>query len=230
VQHTWALLLALANNIPRDDRLVASGDWSSGTPLNTLLTGKTLAILGLGQLGSEVARMGVAFGMKVVAWSTNLTQASADAAAASHGFAAGTYSVVSRNQLFADADVLSVHLILSSRSRGLVTRADLGRMKPTALLINTARGPLIDEEALLDVLQGGAIRGAALDVFDIEPLPRDSRWRTTEWGADGCAQVILTPHTGYAFDDMLRFMWARTADNVGRIIGGHEPMWRLDTK
>lgn len=230
MQHTWALLLALANNVPRDDGLVAAGDWSSATPLNTLLAGRTLAILGLGQLGSEVARIGVAFGMKVIAWSENLTQAKADASAAAHGLPRGTYAVVSREQLFADADVLSVHLVLSSRTRGLVTAADLGRMKPTVLLINTARGPLIDEAALLDVLSRGAIRGAALDVFDIEPLPPQSPWRRTRWGTEGRAHVVLTPHTGYAFDDMLRFMWEHTADNVQRIIEGRDPLWRLDLK
>lgn len=230
VQHTWALLLALADNIVRDDALAKRGPWSSGVPLNTLLAGRTLGILGLGQLGGEVARIGVAFGMRVVAWSQNLSQARADAVAESHGGKPGTYEVVSRDELFSSADVLSIHLILSSRTRGLVTSADLGKMKPTALLVNTARGPIIDEQALLAALENGSIRGVALDVFDTEPLPPDSRWRTTEWGVDGRATVVLTPHTGYAFDDMLRWMWARTADNVARIVAGQEPLWRLDEK
>lgn len=166
--------------------------------------------------------------MRVIAWSANLTQERADAVAQSHGFAQGTYTVVSKHDLFSTSDVLSLHLILSSRSKGIVTAADLALMQATSFLINTSRGPLIDEPALLDILQKGAIRGAGIDVWDVEPLPQSSPWRTTKWGTAGRSIVIRTPHTGYAYDDMLRFMWEKTAENVARVVNGERPLWRLD--
>jgi glycerate dehydrogenase len=168
--------------------------------------------------------------MRIIAWSLNLTQEKADTAAKSAGLAPGTYTVVSREQLFAESDVLSIHLILSSRTRGLVTADDLRKMKPTALIVNTARGALVVEDDLLDALDKGLIAGAAIDVFEQEPLPANSRWRTTPWGTDGRGSVVLTPHSGYAFSDMLDAMWADTAVNVRRVLAGQEPLWRLDGK
>ncbi|RSH86298.1 uncharacterized protein EHS24_004539 [Apiotrichum porosum] len=231
VQHTWALILALADNIPRDHDLITRDavGWSTASPLNTYLTGKTLAVLGLGKLGRVVARIGLlAFGMDVIAWSANLTQEVADAAATDMGLGPGAFRYVSKDELFRRADVLSIHLVLSARSAGIVSAADLAKMKPSALLCNTSRGPLVDEAALLQVLERGDIRGAALDVFNVEPLPASSPWRTTRWGQDGRAQVILTPHTGYAFEEMMGWMWEHTAENLQRVVDGLEPKWRID--
>ncbi|KLU81371.1 hypothetical protein MAPG_00461 [Magnaporthiopsis poae ATCC 64411] len=133
-----------------------------------------------------------------------------------------TFRVVSREELFATADVLSVHLVLSDRTRGLVGAGDLARMKETALLVNTSRGPIVQERALLNVLEKGAIRGAALDVFDLEPLPLDSPWRTTEWGKDGRSQVLLTPHMGYVEKQTLDNWYEVQVENVQRWQKGQE--------
>jgi lactate dehydrogenase-like 2-hydroxyacid dehydrogenase len=163
--------------------------------------------VGLGRLGMAVARiMHLAFGMRVVAWSENLTQERADEKAREAGLAVEapgsgggekTFRVVSKEELFRTADVVSVHLVLSDRSRGGISRKDLELMKPSSIFVNTSRGPLVVEKDLLDVLEEGRIRAAALDVFDLEPLPLDSRWRTTKWGQGGRSQVLLTPHMGY---------------------------------
>jgi lactate dehydrogenase-like 2-hydroxyacid dehydrogenase len=165
------------------------------------LKGKVFGTVGLGRLGMAVARiMVVAFGMRVVAWSENLTQERADEKAREAGLAVEgpdgekTFRVVSKEELFRTADVVSVHLVLSDRSRGGIAARDLEMMKPTAIFVNTSRGPLVVEKDLLDVLEKGKIRAAALDVFELEPLPLDSRWRTTKWGQDGRSRVLLTPH------------------------------------
>ncbi|KAL5358779.1 hypothetical protein BJX96DRAFT_183334 [Aspergillus floccosus] len=185
VQHTWALILALARHVARDDAAVKRGGWQGS--LGMSLAGKTLGLVGLGKLGGQVARIAVqAFDMQVTAWSANLTQAAADAQAEALGLPAGSFRVASSKEaLFREADVVSVHYVLSERSRGVVGAPELAAMKPGALLVNTSRGPLVDEGALLDTLRRGGIRGAALDVFDPEPLPVDSPWRTTEWGCEG---------------------------------------------
>ena len=227
-QHTWALILALADNVPRDDHETRrAGRWLSSLPLNVGLAGKTLGLLGLGKLGSEVARIGHAFGMEVVAWSENLTQERADEAAAKVGLAAGVWRVVSKDELFSSADVLSVHVVLSDRTRGLIGEKELGRMKGSAMLVNTSRGPIIRQDALLHTLNDGKIRGAALDVFDLEPLPLDSPWRTTNWGEDGRSQVVVTPHSGYAFEDTMRTMWEGTIANLRRYLNGEEVIDKL---
>ncbi|KAL2855963.1 D-isomer specific 2-hydroxyacid dehydrogenase [Aspergillus pseudoustus] len=198
VQHTWALILALARHVPRDDAALKSGTYWQGS-LGVSLAGKTLGVVGLGKLGSAVAKIAIgAFSMKVIAWSANLTQEKADQAAEGSGLPKGSFRAVSeKREFFASADVVSLHNVLSERSRGTVGREELAAMKPTALLVNTSRGPLIDERALLDVLNAGGIQGAAIDVFDPEPLPLDSAWRTTAWGHDGRSEVILSPHMGY---------------------------------
>src|SRR5207302_1069336 len=144
-----------------------AGGWQSTVGIG--LHGKTLGLLGLGRLGSAVAKVGQAFGMETIAWSQNLTTERA----AEHGVTA-----VSKEDLFARSDILSVHLVLSDRSRGLVGVSELAAMKPDALLVNTARGPIVDEAALLDALRRKQIGGAALDVYDIEPLPSDHPLRT----------------------------------------------------
>ena len=142
------------------------------------------------------------FGMRILAWSSSLTQETADEKAEALGLPVEedgekVFKVVSKEELFKEADVLSVHYVLSDRSRGIVGAEDLKLLKRSALFVNTSRGPLVDEDALMDVLDKGAIRGAAIDVFAVEPLPLDSRWRTTNWGVDGRSNVLLTPHMGY---------------------------------
>jgi glycerate dehydrogenase len=228
VQHTWALILALVNNIPRDHALVPSGSWTHHLPLNTYIGGATLGLLGLGKLGSGVARIAsLAFGMRIIAWSENLTQPRADDAAVAAGLPPGTFKYVSKTELFEQSDIVSVHLILSDRTRGIVGKDELGKMKSTGFIVNTSRGPIIDENALLDTLNRGEIRGAALDVFDVEPLPLDSKWRTTPWGQQGRAEVVFTPHTGYSFEKHLEGMWNGTAENLQRIIRGEEVIRRM---
>ncbi|KAL2012463.1 hypothetical protein VTN00DRAFT_5181 [Thermoascus crustaceus] len=227
IQHTWALILGLARHIARDDAAVKAGGWQGSLAIG--LPGKTLALLGLGRLGTATARIAVlAFNMKVIAWSTNLTQDRADEAAKEAGLPAGSFEVVSsKTELFQRADILSVHYVLSPRSRGMVGRAELDAMKPTALLVNTSRGPIIDEAALLETLQAGRIQGAALDVFDTEPLPKDSPWRTTAWGHDGCSEVLLSPHMGYGEEEIMSRWYDEEAENVERWLDGQELRTRL---
>jgi phosphoglycerate dehydrogenase-like enzyme len=198
-EHCVALILSAARNIAQDDLSVKSGGWQTVPTMG--LKGKVFGTVGLGRLGMAVARiMVVAFGMRVVAWSENLTQERADEKAREAGLVVEgsdgekTFKVVSKEELFRTADVVSVHLVLSDRSRGGIKARDLEMMKPTAIFVNTSRGPLVVEKDLLDVLEKGKIRAAALDVFELEPLPLDSRWRTTKWGQDGRSRVLLTPH------------------------------------
>ena len=237
-QHAWAMILALARNIAADDRVVKTGGWQTG--IATGLTGKTLGVVGLGRLGAAVAKIGVqAWGMKVVCWSENLTQERADRMAQELGLPVSepamdgtaneekTFQVVSKEELFAEADVVTIHYVLSERSRHLVGEKELGLMKDSAMLVNTSRGPLVDEDVLLRVLEKGAIRGAAIDVFDIEPLPQDSAWRRLEWGRDGRSRVLLTPHMGYVEEGVMHAWYAETAENVERWIRGQEVLDRL---
>ncbi|KAG9028389.1 hypothetical protein FRB95_006520 [Tulasnella sp. JGI-2019a] len=231
-QHTWALILAITRGIARDDTLVKHGGWQTG--FATGLSGKTLGVLGLGRLGAAVAKIAViAFGMKVIAWSSSLTQEAADEKAQECGLTvvddAGekTFKAVTKAELFKQADILTVHYVLSDRSKGILGRDDLTQMKPTAYLVNTSRGPLIDEAALLDTLKAGSIRGAALDVFELEPLPKDSEWRTTVWGEGPHAQVLLSPHMGYVEEETISFWYAETAKNVERWPKGEDVLNRL---
>lgn len=176
---TWALIMAATRNLVVEANALRAGKWQQG--LGGDLHGKTLAILGLGSIGQRVAQFGQVFGMRVIAWSENLTPERAAEAGVTH---------VSKQQLFEQADVLSVHLVLSERSRGLVDSQALAWMKPSALLVNTARGPIVDEAALIKALQKNRLAGAALDVFDVEPLPVNHPFRTLE-------NVLATPHVGY---------------------------------
>lgn len=196
-EHCCATILALARGLVPDDASIKSGGWQTGVAVP--LAGATLGVLGLGRLGTQVARVfSVAFGMKIIAWSPNLTQEKADEQARGAGLDEGTFRVVSKEELFAGSDVLSVHVVLSDRSRGLVSKKDLELMRPDSIFVNTSRGPIVVEKDLQEVLSQGKIRAAGLDVFEIEPLPLDSPWRTIKWGQDGRSQVLLTPHTGYA--------------------------------
>ncbi|SDS98659.1 Lactate dehydrogenase [Pseudomonas sp. Z003-0.4C(8344-21)] len=176
---TWALIMAATRNLLSEANALRNGQWQQG--LGGDLHGKTLGILGLGSIGQRVAQFGQVFGMRVIAWSENLTAERAAQAGVTY---------VSKQQLFEQADVLSVHLVLSERSRGLVDAQALGCMKPTALLVNTARGPIVDQAALIKALQKQHIAGAALDVFDEEPLPALHPFRTLD-------NVLATPHVGY---------------------------------
>ena len=199
----WGLILALARHIPQEDAATRQGKWQ--TPLlGTMLHGKTLGILGLGRLGSQIAKFGKAFGMTLIAWSHNLT----DAKAEEHGARR-----VEKDALFAASDVLTIHLALSPRSRGLVGAADLGRMKPSAYLVNTSRGPIVDEAALIDCLKARRIAGAALDVYDVEPLPKDHPLLRLD-------NVILTPHLGYGTEEAYRTVYGQAVEAIRAFLDG----------
>jgi phosphoglycerate dehydrogenase-like enzyme len=189
VELTWALILAASRNLVAERRSVADGGWQ--TSVGRELDRRVLAVLGLGRIGTRVARIGAAFGMDVVAWSQNLTPEAAAEAGVRY---------LSRKEFFATADVVSVHLKLSERSRGLIGAAELAAMKPTALLVNTSRGPIVDEPALIEALRSRSIGGAALDVFDTEPLPADHPLRTLD-------NVLATPHIGYVADRPYRIFF-----------------------
>jgi len=198
IEFTWALILASCRHIAEESAHVRAGRWQA--TVGTGLRGKTLGVLGLGRVGGAVARIGQAFGMRTLAWSPNMTPERA----AEHGATA-----VSREALFAEADVLTIHMVLSPRTRGLVGAADLARMKPTARLVNTSRGPLVDEPALLEALRARRIAGAAIDVYEVEPLPADHPLRTLD-------NVLATPHIGYVADDLYRTFFGDTVAALAR--------------
>ena len=174
----WGLILALAKNIPGEDRSTREGHW--GARVGIGLAGRTLGLAGLGKLGGKVAEVGKVFDMDVIAWSQNLTDA--------HCAELGVRRV-SKEELLEQSDIVSVNLVLSDRTRGIIGAADLARMKPTAYLVNTSRGPIVDETALIDALERGVIAGAGLDVFDVEPLPVDHPLRRLP-------NTVITPHVG----------------------------------
>lgn len=226
------MILGLARNIAGDDASVKTGGWQ--TDMAVGLTGKTLGVVGLGRLGAAVARIGIlAFGMSVVCWSSRLDQAKADEMAIELGvpteneFGEKTFQAVGKEELFESADVVSMHYVLSERSRGIVGAPELALMKKDALLINTSRGPLIDEAALLDAATNGKIRGVALDVFESEPLPATSPWRSQDWGSGGRSRVLLTPHMGYVEEGIMNAWYSETAENVERWLDGREILHRL---
>ncbi|KAJ4286320.1 hypothetical protein N0V90_013354 [Kalmusia sp. IMI 367209] len=239
-QHAWAMILALARNIAADDAVLKGKGVAAGwqTELAVGLQGKTLGLVGFGRIGALVARVGLlAWGMKVLCWSANLTQEKADQLAEEVGLPVTgggivgedekTFKVVSKENLFKTSDVISLHYVLSTRSRGIVGSQELGWMKPSGLLINTSRGPLIDESALLDNIRNGRIGGVALDVFDIEPLPADSPWRTENWEEKGKSRVLLTPHMGYVEEGTLQTWYEETAENIERYVDGKPLLHRL---
>ncbi|KAF2814715.1 glycerate dehydrogenase [Mytilinidion resinicola] len=244
-QHAWALILALARNVAGDDAVVkgktraggvAQGGWQ--TTLATGLQGLTLGVVGLGRLGAAVARVGVlAFGMRVVCWSENLSQDKADGMAVEMGLPVvggglaeegeKTFRFVGKEEVFQRADVVTLHYVLSERSRGLVGEKELAAMKPNAYFVNTSRGPLVEEKALFETLMEGRIKGAALDVFDIEPLPVDSPWRTEDWDEPGKSRVLLTPHMGYVEEGTINTWYEESAENLERWLDGRELLHRL---
>jgi lactate dehydrogenase-like 2-hydroxyacid dehydrogenase len=234
-QHAWALILALARNVAADDAVLKGKGVAPGwqTQLAIGMQGKTIGLVGFGRIGALVARVGLlAWGMKVVCWSANLTQERADELARDVGLPVTgggiahknekTFMVISKEELFKTSDVISLHYVLSARSRGIVGARELEWMKPSALLINTSRGPLIDEAALLDTIRRGSIGGTALDVFDIEPLPADSPWRSEDWDEKGKSRVLLTPHMGYVEEHTLQTWYEESAENLERYIDGRE--------
>jgi D-3-phosphoglycerate dehydrogenase len=180
----WALLMDAARHVTRADRLVRAGGWHGGLEMGTILAGKRLGILGLGRLGSKMAHYARAFDMEPVAWSENLTPEKARQ---------GGATWLSKDELLATSDIVSIHLVLSDRTRGLIGRAELARMKKGAILINTSRGPIVDEPALIEALRSGHLAAAGLDVYDVEPLPAKHPLTTLD-------NVVLTPHLGYVAD------------------------------
>ncbi len=196
VEHTWALILATARHVPHDDRVMKQGGWQ--TRMGVDVRGKTLGCLGLGKLGGYVATIAPAFGMKVIAWSENLT---------AERCAEVGVERVSKQELFERSDILTIHMQLSDRSKGLVQASDLARMKSSAILVNTSRGPIVDEAALLDTLRARRIMAAAIDVFDTEPLPADHPIR-------GLDNVVLTPHIGYVTEDTYRLFYGQMVEAI----------------
>ncbi|MGE3536154.1 MAG: D-2-hydroxyacid dehydrogenase family protein [Candidatus Tectimicrobiota bacterium] len=199
---TWGLILALVRHIPQEDAGVRAGRW--GSTLGLSLEGKVLGVLGLGQLGGRVARAGLAFGMSVIAWSQNMTPERA----AQHGA-----TLVSKETLCTDSDILSINVQLSARTRGLIGARELALMKPTAYLINTARGPIVDEAALIQALQTRRIAGAGLDVFDQEPLPAGHPFLTLD-------NTLLVPHIGYVTREQYQVRYRDTVENVAAYLQG----------
>lgn len=196
IEFTWAAILGLVRGIATEAASVRAGGWQVG--LGTELRGKTLGIVGLGRIGSRVARIAQAFGMHVIAWSRNLTDDDAAAAGATR---------VPKDALFARSDVLTIHTRLSDRTRGLVGADQLAAMKPSAFLVNSSRGPIVDEAALIDALRERRIAGAAIDVFSEEPLPPDHPFRTLP-------NVLATPHIGYVTEEMYRTFHGDTVANL----------------
>jgi phosphoglycerate dehydrogenase-like enzyme len=200
---TWGLIIAAARNLAQAERNMRSGLWHEGLAPGRALGGKRLGILGLGKIGSHVARIGKAFGMELAAWSQNLTPEKAKAAGA---------VLVSREELFSGSDVVSIHLVLSERTRGLVRAEELSRMKSGAILVNVSRGPIVVEPDLIDALRTGRLH-AALDVYDREPLPADHPLRQMK-------NVTLSPHLGYVNEENYRVFYADTVENVAAWLAG----------
>lgn len=196
VEMTWALILAAVRHLPEEERRVRDGGWQR--TLGRDLKGRRLGIVGLGGIGKPVAAVGQAFGMDVVAWSRHLDPDDARSVGV---------TPVSKEELFATADVVTIHMKLSEGSRGLVGRAELDLMTANAVLVNTSRGPIVDEDALLAALQEGRIGGAGLDVFGTEPLPVDSPWRSAP-------RTVVTPHLGYVTAATYTAMYADALEDI----------------
>ena len=198
----WGLILGAARRIAEDHQFMRQGGWQ--TRVGHRVAGKTLGLLGLGRLGSAVARVGLAFGMKAIAWSQNLTAEKA---------AAQGVERVEKDELFRRSDILSVHLVLSDRSRGLVGAREIGLMKPSTILVNTSRGPICDTAAVIEALKSGRLAYAGFDVYDQEPLPISHPLRTAP-------NVILTPHIGYVTEENYRSSYPQIVENVVAFLDG----------
>ena len=196
VELTWALILAGARHIVAEAGAVRAGGWQHS--IGDDLSGKTLGVIGLGNVGSQVAKIGQAFGMQVIAWSQNLTAEKAAAAGA---------TLVSKEVLLRRCDIVSIHLVLSERTRGLIGAGELSLMKPSARLVNTSRGPIVSEAALIAALNAGQIAGAAIDVYDVEPLPPQHPYRRS-------ANLLATPHIGYVSRGLYERFYRDTVSNI----------------
>ncbi len=195
-EHAVALLMALFKKIPIEDTVMHEGGWQGA--VSEGMNGKTLGLLGLGKLGAKVARVGLALDMNVIAWSRNLTEERC--AEVGVGYA-------DKDALFRESDALSIHLVLSDRTRALVGTPELALMKPTAYLINTSRGPIVDEAALIEALTNDAIAGAGIDVYDVEPLPKDHPLRSLK-------NAVLTGHTGYVVKELYAVAYGEAVENI----------------
>jgi len=199
----FGLMLELTRRIGFENaRLKAGAPWQ--VTIGRDLEGLTLGILGLGKLGQRSGAVGKAFGMKTIAWSQNLTEDKAKTAGADY---------VSKDDLFRNSDFVTIHIVLSDRSRGLIGAKELGSMKKTAYLINTSRGPIVDEKALIAALQNKAIAGAGLDVFDVEPLPPDHPFRKMD-------NVVITPHLGYVSEQNYRKYFPDAVEDIRAWLDG----------
>ena len=198
----WGLILSLMRRIPAEDRATREGRWQ--TSLGLGLNGKTLGVLGLGTLGSRAAKVGLAFEMDVLAWSQNLTAERAKEIGV---------TLVPKDELLARSDIVSIHLVLGERTRGLIGARELGLMKRSAYLINTSRGPIVDEAALIRALGDGTIAGAGLDVFDEEPLPLDHAFRRLP-------NIVITPHLGYVTSETYRIFYGHAVEDIKAYLDG----------
>ena len=200
---TWGMIFALIRHMCVEDASMRNGGWQ--TTVGHGVGGKVLGVLGLAQIGAQVARVGKLFNMRVVAWSSNLTREKCDEIGVEY---------VDKDTFFAMSDIMTVHIRLSERTRNLVGRAEIAKMKPTSYLINTSRGPVVNEAALIDALQQKKIAGAALDVYDVEPLPTDHPLRKLD-------NTLLLPHLGYVTETMYRDYWPQTLENVEAYLAGN---------
>ena len=205
IEHTIGLIMAAVRRIPQEDRAMREGRWQTGFGIE--LAGKTLGILGLGRIGSRIAAFGKLLGMRVVAWGPTLTDERA---------AAASVTRVDLDDVLRESDVVSLHLRLSDKTRSLVTARHLALMKPTAYLINTARGPLVDERALVEALRARRIAGAALDVYDVEPLPAGHPLLALD-------NVVLSPHTGYVTREAYHIFFDNVVRNIEQYLSGELP-------
>jgi phosphoglycerate dehydrogenase-like enzyme len=196
IELTWALIMASARNLTLEAASLRAGGWQQG--LGHELKGKTLGVLGLGRIGGKIARIAQAFEMKVITWSDRTTEQQAAETGA---------TLVPREQFFAQADILTIHLVLVDATRGLVGANELAQMKPTSWLVNTSRGPIVDEVALIQALKEKRLAGAALDVFNVEPLPEDHPFRTLD-------NVLATPHLGYVSREQYEGYYSDTVQNI----------------
>ena len=204
IELTWALILASARHLIAENASLREGGWQRHVGED--LSGRTLGVLGLGNVGGEVARVGRAFGMQVIAWSHHLTAERASEAGA---------VLVTKDELFRRADIVTVHLVLSRRTRGLVGQPELALMKPTAFLVNTSRGPIVVETDLLNALESNTIAGAAIDVFDQEPLAADHPFRRSP-------KLLATPHIGFVSRALYRRFYEDTVKNIMRWLDGEQ--------
>lgn len=200
---TWALILALVRNLLTENASVRSGGWQ--VTVGGDLEGRTIGIVGFGKIGIRVAKVANAFGMQVLAWSQNLTSEAAERDGA---------RLVSKEQLFRDSDIVTLHLVLSPRTRGIVGATELNWMKATAYLVNTSRGPLVDEVAFIEALRNRTIAGAALDVYDTEPLPESNPFRSLD-------NVLALPHIGFVTQAGYRVFYDGVVEDIGSWLNGN---------